>query len=85
MDAKLNRPLQKLHDQVKGIEDVRSSVSAMCEAFSNLLIEAKDNPEHVESIALQIGVNAAEWANVCVQNTPAVQERSRSAAAHEVC
>ncbi len=84
MDAKLNRPLQQLHDQVKGLGEVRSSISTLCEMYCNLLLEAKDSPERVESLALQLGVNAAEWANACVQNTAAVVQERRVSAG-QVC
>jgi hypothetical protein len=72
MDAKLNKPLQALHDRVKAIGDVRSAITELCEGFYNQLLKAKDTPEQVESLALQLGVNSAEWANACLQNTPAV-------------
>ncbi len=79
MDAKLNKPLQALHDRVKAISDVRSAITELCEGFYVQLLKAQYTQEQVESIALQIGVNSSEWANACVQNTPAVARTSAMA------
>jgi hypothetical protein len=79
MSTKLSKPLQTLHDQVKQIPDVRASVAALTEGFANELEAADGDSFILQRLVLELRLNADEWANVCVQNTPAATHATISA------